>query len=424
MKFKLMLGLLLAISLLGTAPAVYAQADEEGSDDAPQILSSDLAQETPVTVDHLSVDFVIVDSDTITEVTIDGEPQQFEPSDTVLISKEFDLEEDRTLIRVTATDEQGNTRARTFLVLKPGAAVARTRLKPLLSFGVGFELDTNPSNDLSVPAFLSLKDDAGEDIKLGVVSDDEQADTRSILQAIFSLRFGSLDGFVGRLQQTYTKAVNERFNVVVNFVGLGYRSGEGKASGFVLRYTFTDIELGTFDYAVLNTISPGYESFSEDKEDDLRNIFKLDITSKDFASESQTDTTLFALKWNHRSTDKKDNDVFRSLIAIGTGSEGIEETEHQFVGLDFDWELRARAGFRVDIGFGWTYRNFPNDEPLSVDTPLGDTRVDNLLRFSLGPGWEFGAGWRAMLGYRYLFNLSNKSPYVRQIYGLTINGAF
>ena len=418
MKFNILRGLLLAVFLVGAAPAVYAQADEEGANYAPQILTSDLAQETPITVDRLSVYFVIVDSDTIIEVTIDGEPQDFVPGDTVLISKEFFFEDDRTTIRVTATDEKGNTRAKTFLVLKPSARAAPTRLTWTLSFGVGFDIDTNPSNDLSSPIDL-------EGVKIeGVVPDDEQEDTRTNLKAIISLRFGSLDAYLGTQQQTYTKAVNERFNTQVNFVGVGYRSGEGKASGFILRYAFTDIQLGTFDYAVLNTISPGYESFSEDADDDLRNVFKLDITAKDFAKESQTDTTLFALKWAHKSTDKKDNDVFRSLIAYGTGDEGLEETEHQFIGLDFDWELRARSGLRVDIGFGWTYRNFPNDEPLTTDTPLGDTRVDNLLRFSLGPGWEFGAGWRAHLGYRYLFNLSNKAPYVRQIYGLNVDGAF
>ena len=62
--------------------------------------------------------------------------------------------------------------------------------------------------------------------------------------------------------------------------------------------------------------------------------------------------------------------------------------------------------------------------PLSTDTPLGTTRVDNLLRISIGPGWQFTSSWSAVLGYRYLTNLSNKQPYVRQIYGLIVEGAF
>ncbi len=32
--------------------------------------------------------------------------------------------------------------------------------------------------------------------------------------------------------------------------------------------------------------------------------------------------------------------------------------------------------------------------------------------------------FRVMANYQYTFNLSNKSPYERQIFGISLNGAF
>ena len=46
------------------------------------------------------------------------------------------------------------------------------------------------------------------------------------------------------------------------------------------------------------------------------------------------------------------------------------------------------------------------------------------MRISLAPGWQFNPKWYVLVGYRYTFNLSNKQPYVRQIYGVTIDGTF
>ncbi|MCH8882294.1 MAG: hypothetical protein IIA41_02210 [SAR324 cluster bacterium] len=105
---------LLALALCAWAAPAAAQ-DEAEESQAPQILTSDLARRHVLTEDRISVDFVIVDSDNIVRVTINGEPQQFTPSDTVLITKEFVFTEDRTVIEVTATDEQGNERVRKLL---------------------------------------------------------------------------------------------------------------------------------------------------------------------------------------------------------------------------------------------------------------------------------------------------------------------
>ncbi len=109
-------GLLMGLAMMAcTAANAWAQGEEERND-PPEILTSELALRTLLETERLEVTFVIVDTDTITEVTIDGEPQDFEPGDTVLISKEFVFDQPETLVRVSATDEAGQTRTVTYTV--------------------------------------------------------------------------------------------------------------------------------------------------------------------------------------------------------------------------------------------------------------------------------------------------------------------
>jgi hypothetical protein len=109
---------------------------------------------------------------------------------------------------------------------------------------------------------------------------------------------------------------------------------------------------------------------------------------------------------------------------VGNSTEGFEESEYTFLALDQDWYNKWDGGFLFDVGYGLSYRTYANDEPLSEDTPLGDTRVDAPMRISLAPGYEFVKGWSAYVTGRYTFNLSNKQPYTRYLYGVRVVGIF
>jgi hypothetical protein len=287
------------------------------------------------------------------------------------------------------------------------------------SVGLRYEIDTNPSNDLSTPI------DVGVDVQ-GVVPDSEQPDSRITLKAIVGFSYGNSNAFIGAVQQTYGKSDNDQFNSTVMFLGGGWRSNPGGQNAFVAQALITDINLGDFDYAQTITLTPGYETDSKDADGSYRSLYALDVISKNFARGEQTDATVFTLKWDFNSKDPEQEDTFRNLLQLGNSTEGFEQSEYSFVGIDEDWTniWGSGSGFRFDIGWGLQYRSYPNDEPLTTDTPLGTTRVDNLLRFSIGPGWQFTPAWSAVFGYRYLTNLSNKQPYVRQIYGLIVEGAF
>ena len=366
------------------------------------------------------MDFVIVDSDNVTRVTINGEPQQFTPSDTVLITKEFVFTEDRTVIEVTATDEQGNERTLQYFVFRPGVQVAAEEpgLKYFVRVSLAFEIDDNPSNDLSSPIDIE-----GVDVE-GVVPDEEQEDTRFVVQALGGLIGNRWNAFVGVLSQNYSKSENENFNTRMIFLGAGYRFGAPSESSFVVRYLFVDIDIGSFDYSQQHTLTPGFEIVRKDDEGTFRDFLAVDLIFKDFAQSDADDSSQFTLKWEDIELDAAKQDSSRGVLAYGNSTEGFDESEYDFLSYNQDFVNRWDSGFRFDIGWGYEYRSYPNDEPLTEDTPLGDTRVDNLLRFSAGPGWQFNPAWFANLGYRYVTNISNKSPYVRQIYGVTVQGTF
>ncbi len=73
---------LLMMSFYSTA---YSEEQEISKNDPPQILTSDLALKQMIEDPVKVVSFVIVDSDNITEVTINGEKQEFMPAPVVEI---------------------------------------------------------------------------------------------------------------------------------------------------------------------------------------------------------------------------------------------------------------------------------------------------------------------------------------------------
>jgi hypothetical protein len=405
--------MLVALGLSGIVPPLMAQ-EEAG----PQILTSDLALENDVTADSMVANFVLISNSQITAVTINGEPQQITPGDTVLITKELRFTKQQTLVTVVATDKEGRKRERSYLVRFKGAPVEE-KLTYVVSVKGAYETDGNPTNDLSSP--ISIK---GVDIK-GVVKDSEQPDTRITLQASGAVTQGKWTGFVGALQQNYGKADNKGLNTQILYFGGSGRFNLGGTRDFLIAYAFTDLNLGSNDYAQMHTISPAFETRSEDNKGFYKHQFGLDYTSKNFASATQTDGGQYALRWNYNSLNAARKNNYESTIGYGTSTEGIKEQDYSYLGANQDWINRWDSGFRFDIGFGLEYRNFPDDkQPLSKDTPLGATRVDTLWRLSFGVGMQINPKWSVMYNYRYLTDISNKAPYVRPISGLAVDGVF
>jgi hypothetical protein len=410
----LTLGGLLAAFLLMPAAAVLAQGQTEAASEAPQILTSDLANNMTALSDKLTVNLVFVDNQEITKITINGDPQSFQPADTVSLTKELTLTRDKTEIVISATNKAGYTREKVFIVYREGANRFLADMQYFVALDVRYEVDTNPTNDLSTPVKL-----AGVDVK-GVVPDSQQTDSRSVLRLSGGAISGPWTGFIGAAATRYSKSQNENINTSVYYVGGGYRPDQG----LFLQYVFAKVGLGSFDYSIQHTLTPGYQSEGQDARGSWRDRYALDYTVKDFAKSEQTDGGQYALRWSYFSLDAEKQDSYTRVLEAGTATEGYVESEFNYIAADWDWRNLWDSGYRLDFGLGLQYRTFPNDQPLAAGTPLGDKRVDIPTRFSLGTGWQFAPTWSAMLNYQYLMNLSNKSPYVRQLYGLGVQGVF
>ncbi len=410
--------LLTGATLLATAAALLQGKGivQAAGEDAPQVLSTELSQTQVVTVPKMTATFVIVGVHPIRQIAINGEAQTFTAGDTVQITKEFDFTARQTVIAVRVEDEKGNVTERNFVVYF-GAAPAETNWSVQGSGELRYEVDENPTNDVGLPFTVS-----GIDVK-GVIPASQRPDVRNTGSVNIIGTIGGASVFGGGLSQQYDKSVNKELNTILAYGGAGYRFRLSDSSDFVTNYIYSSLNVGSHDYATLNTVSGGYETRSQDSRYNRRHLFEVDATAKTFASKSQTAGTVGLLKWDYLRTTPATHSTFDSLFQAGTSTEGEKATDYTFLGGDWDWRTQWEAGFRWDIGFGYQYRNFPNDKQ-PIATTLGATRVDHLLRASTGFGWQWKPQWAAMLNYRYLTDLSNKSPYVRPIYGLSVVGGF
>ena len=411
------------------AASAHVAAQEEK---APQVLTSDLALKQIVENDRLTVNFVIVDDDKIVKITIDGEAQEFEPSDTVLITKEFEFTPGRRVIRVVVEDEAGNARERTYLV---AYQVPLEEEKNVIEEFVGFkvnvvaevaiEIDDNPTQDLSLPVDV---DRVGK--IQGQVPDSEQTDTRTTLKALVTMGGGTWAAYAGVVDTSYGKEQNKFVESRAFFAGGQLRTS--LLDGFLVGGTLSKVIIGGKDFVTQLSVAPGFEINTRDEGSTGRHLLELEITGKAFDDAERRNDFEYAFKWSLNSLDAARQDLFKTKASLGRRTEGTELSEFVFMRWDGDWLNRWDGGFRWDLGVGYQLRSYPNEKNVLTEEPtggtpaddlFGDTRLDNIMRASTGVGWEF---WKlsVMFNYRYLFNLSNNSPYVRQIYGLTVRGIF
>jgi len=398
--------------------SAYSEEQEISKNDPPQILTSDLALKQMIESPTKIVSFVIVDSDNITEVTINGEKQEFMPAPVVEITKKFRFNPGRTLIEVIAIDEAGNTRRKTFLVgLGLGLEKEKKPAKFLwkATFGFNYESDSNPTLDISSPIEIAGLDQ-------GVVPDEGQTDIRTTGNVLFSGGYGNLFGYLGGAVSKYSKKDNELLNSEAVFTGIGYYIPFSKTSNILLNGQFIDINVGEADYSQNGTLSAGVEFEKDNEKGNRKHLFAIDYTHKDFAEEERDTGSQSEFKYKFKSLDAEKLDEFQFKFFAGSSDDGFKESENTFVGMDFDSFYKWEMGLKFDIGFGMEYRNYKNDDPL-LDQ-FGETRVDVPLRFSTGLGWEFPFNLNLMYNFKYTYNLSTATPYVRIIHGLFLSYEF
>lgn len=417
----------LSLLVLLIFPAIGGAQDTESTgNEAPQILTADLARKQVLKTETKSVSFVILDEDNIRQVFINNEPVDIFPARSIVINRKFVFKPGKTVIKVVAIDEFGNQREKEFLVgygLEDGEQLEDEKKKEKglfwkVVFGASYENDDNPSNDLSLPVSIG-------DLEItGVIPDSEQPDTRTNLKGTLILGFGNLSAFFGGTKTTYSKSENDYLNSQAIYFGAGYGFSLSESKKLLLNLIVMDINVGGEDFSQSIGFSPGLQFKSNDKEGSYKHLLGIDYTTKDFASSDVDSGSQAVLKWVYDSLDAEMLDRYHRTFAYGMNDNGTDESKASFFTFDYDWYNRWESGFKWDLGMGMQYKTYENEAPLSSDTALGSKRVDMPIRISTGMGWHFNDDWNAMYNYKYTFNLSNKSPYVRTIHGLTVNGAF
>jgi hypothetical protein len=391
----------------------------------PQILTSDLMRKQIIETPTILVTFVFIDNDNITYVEINGEEEDITPDKTIVVRKKFTFFPGRTLIKVKAIDEHGLEMEKHYLVgfetEDEGLLMEEDKKDSFFwsaSINLKYEYDDNPTNDASLPIKVG-------DLDLqGVIDDDEQPDYRKVFGGTLSAKYGSFSTSFGGIETTYNKPDNDFLNSRAIFIGLGFRTALTDSIHYQLNYLYLDININKYDYSSNQKIDTGFQFANKDSDGYYNHYLGISYLEKDFAAADQEKGSQSSINWTYDSLDAESLDLFRSNIAYGNSSDGNEDSEFTYSNWDFDWFNRWEAGFKWDLGFGFQQRQYKYAKPLSTETPFGEKRVDIPIRFSNGFGWHFNDKWQAMFNYRYVFNLSNKSPYVRTIYGLSVNGTF
>lgn len=364
--------------------------------------------------------------DDIVEVLINDENQDFEVSNTVVISKKFTFRHGRNLIKIVAVDDKGNQSEEKYIVafgkdvsLIPKRLTQRkNRFSWNVSLGVKVENDSNPSDDLGVPI------DTGDIVIEGIVPDEDQPDTRTTKNATVSMNYGKFNGFLGINTTEYTQNKYKiNYDTSVSMLGLGYKPGS-KEWGTVVKYMMMDINTNGYDTLQSHTVTMGYQfGYVASNGSNSKQLLYLVHAKSEYADTNTDPSSTGTFRWEYENTDKEGLDYFRYVFALGSSMESTVDQENSFTTLDFLWNNKWLSGVLFDIGFGFGQKTYPNQSPLSSDTPLGDKRVDIPLKFNTALGYTI-YGVKLKWNFDYSFNLSNKKPTVRDISGFELSGNF
>lgn len=411
---------LLSLVLVTAGTAAWGQ---NGADDPPEILSAELALKTVLESDRLEVTFVIVDTDQVTEVTIDGEKQPITPGDTVQITRTFVFKQDVTRVKVTATDEAGHSRTVVYTVFRPGVDPNLVAEEPAVkprwfgNYSVRYETDSNPALDPRLPFGF---EPPGDVVRLGA---GLPSDARTNLLLSGGASMGKWTAYGGIWRIGYgDPAYAAQLDVMAIFLGGAGRFQLNENNAVQVTYQLTDLNLGGGDYAQTHLISPAYITKGDDGSGGTtETTWAVDLTAKSFANPTQSGATDLWLRWDVTRVRANKLDRRRRVIAFGSASEGTPDSEQNFVSVDYDWRNQWEMGLIWDIGWGLGYRDFaPNPSNPS------ESRTDLPFRFSTGLGWEVSPQIRVIGSMRYTLNLSTSldALYDRLLVGVGVSGSF
>lgn len=417
--------LMIPLFILATTCVAFGQ---EEVNEAPQIMTSDLTLKQVVQKETLPVSFIIIDDDQIIEILINDVPVSFTPGTTVVIDRAFVFKPGKTVIKISAMDEMGNIREKTYLVgyqlADAKAFMAEDKEEKSdffwkVSFGANIDSDSNPMSDAGLPI-----DIPGMDISLGIIPDSQQPDIRTALNGTAIVGYGQAVGYVGFSYASYAKSSNDFLASQAIFLGGGYTFTLSESSSLRINGLILDINMGGQDYSQNIGLSPTFSFTSSDEEGGTNTeTVGLDLVSVNYADTNLAASTQITVKWNTLSLDPEKLDVYDGTMAIGTSSSGTPASQNTFITFDYDWRNKWPSGFTFDIGFGYGFKSYPNYSGLLV---FGDSKMELPLRFSTGFGWQFNSNFSIKYDIKYTLTVGNaaSSNVTRSTQGIKFKGAF
>lgn len=395
--------------------------------EGPKILTTDLMPRQKVDASQKIVSFVFDSDDPIISITINGQDQKIKSAKFITLTKDFRFMPGRNLITVKAKDSKTIENTVNYIVIygKDPDALSKAAEEQSSSpwslnatIALKYERDDNPTLDFGSPVKLGDMDIQG------MVKDSEQPDYRTSMNALATLTKGKGNFKAGIYTIDYTESKYAPLDSEVIILGGGL-SPAGKDGGFLFDYMFMDINAGGFDYAQNHMFTTGY-LWKKKRSDGSSRTHGLNILYmyKKFAAADAIAGYQDQLSWEYTSLDAQQQDLYRQVFSVGKSQEGFATSKYTYASMDFDWNNKWTSGVLFNTGFGLQGRQYKNEDPLSVNTPLGDKRIDIPFRLSAELGWEFYKQWSVALTGEYNVNLSNKSPWVRTIEGVILRGSF
>ena len=378
---------------------------------APKVESIGLAPLSETTEQNLQVGFFIEAETPITQITINGKEQKVDAGQRqIAIFSTLQLEPGANLILVVVTDQEGNKTARQYDVLLAGFPLLKDNLTPKIKgykFELGLHQDDNPSLDMSTVPFE------------GVTENTKQTSLRNLIDVAALWSFIGFEGEVGLLRSRYSQyhpdLATDRIYLAA-FTSFALDGGKD----WLIAYQFQDENKGGVDYSMNNLFSTGVRFTSLDQYGRKQFVLlKGNIEYHDFASPYRTDGVDVNLMWDYKLISRDYLYSYQSLFTLGQRNEGVPAFQHSYLGAELHWAKRMTPKIELDLGLDSEYRMYP-DNPLNTATPLGSSHVDIPMEISLVTHWQYDPIWRVTGNINYVLSLSNKIPYDRRFFGVTI----
>jgi len=350
----------------------------------------------------------------IRSLVVDGVEQNITPQPQLALFKQITLQPGSNLIVVTATDEQGASQSKRIEVLyQPPTALSEIELFRLNGYQMelGLFQDDNPGLDLNSPHYQ------------GVTPDAQQADQQTLLRVASLWKLWVFEGEIG-LRGRHYQGNQQDLSTDELYLASEYAAELGGGAAWLLGFGYYDHNEGALDIAIRQRYLTGFRFLSLDAIGQKRiTLLGAYVDKWDFASEWRTDGQDIGMIWDTKSISEDRQYEQNTVFTLGTRTQGLYSGDYNFFGADFAWAQNLTNRLKVQVGYRFEVRAF-QDNAATQRGAFGVMHNDLPQELSVNAWWGFAQGWRLKPLAAYVNGNSNKIPYERRFYGVSVEKDF